>query len=80
MDDFCICCGAYVPEGRQVCHTCENREMPKRQPQQEPISIVEKIVTLLVWGPIFIAVGLAAIIISPLAIIIKFLSKEGYRG
>ena len=22
-DDICVCCGEYVPEGRQVCHTCE---------------------------------------------------------
>lgn len=21
--DTCVCCGKYVPEGRQVCHTCE---------------------------------------------------------
>lgn len=20
--DSCICCGKYVPEGRQVCHEC----------------------------------------------------------
>lgn len=25
MDDKCVCCGAYVPEGRQVCLNCENR-------------------------------------------------------
>jgi DNA-directed RNA polymerase specialized sigma24 family protein len=25
MDDTCVCCGAYVPEGRQVCHFCEKR-------------------------------------------------------
>lgn len=22
-DDRCVCCGAYVPEGRMVCRTCE---------------------------------------------------------
>ncbi len=22
-DDRCVCCGAYVPEGRQVCIKCE---------------------------------------------------------
>lgn len=21
-DDRCVCCGSYVPEGRQVCSTC----------------------------------------------------------
>ena len=24
-DDRCVCCGAYVPEGRQVCLSCERR-------------------------------------------------------
>lgn len=24
MDDKCVCCGEYVPEGRQVCPTCDN--------------------------------------------------------
>ena len=31
-DDTCVCCGAYVPEGRQVCLDCEreaNREFVK---------------------------------------------------
>jgi len=23
MDDKCVCCGEYVPEGRQVCSSCE---------------------------------------------------------
>lgn len=22
-DDFCVCCGEPVPEGRMVCHSCE---------------------------------------------------------
>jgi hypothetical protein len=22
-DDRCVCCGAYVPEGRQICFSCE---------------------------------------------------------
>jgi hypothetical protein len=25
MSDTCVCCGGYVPEGRQVCHICEKR-------------------------------------------------------
>ena len=24
--DSCVCCGAYAPEGRQVCLGCERRE------------------------------------------------------
>ena len=23
MDNFCVCCGAIVPEGRMVCPMCE---------------------------------------------------------
>ncbi len=26
MDDRCVTCGAYVPEGRQVCSRCEQVE------------------------------------------------------
>ena len=22
--DTCVCCGKYVPEGRQICHICES--------------------------------------------------------
>lgn len=24
MDDTCICCGAIIPEGRQICPQCED--------------------------------------------------------
>lgn len=24
--ETCVCCGAEIPEGRQVCPVCENRE------------------------------------------------------
>ena len=23
MDNFCVCCGAIIPEGRMVCPMCE---------------------------------------------------------
>ena len=23
MDNFCVCCGAVIPEGRMVCPICE---------------------------------------------------------
>ena len=26
MEDLCVCCGATVPEGRQVCRACELEE------------------------------------------------------
>jgi RNA polymerase subunit RPABC4/transcription elongation factor Spt4 len=25
MDNTCVCCGAVIPEGRQVCPNCERR-------------------------------------------------------
>ncbi len=25
MEDECVCCGEYVPEGRQVCWSCEHK-------------------------------------------------------
>lgn len=28
-DDTCVCCGDYVPEGRQVCSRCEKSVMTK---------------------------------------------------
>ena len=24
MDNTCVCCGEIIPEGRMVCHRCEN--------------------------------------------------------
>jgi len=23
MEDTCVCCGKYIPEGRMVCYSCE---------------------------------------------------------
>lgn len=25
-EDFCVCCGAPIPEGRMICVTCEKGE------------------------------------------------------
>jgi predicted nucleic acid-binding Zn ribbon protein len=29
--DTCVCCGAYVPEGRHVCELCEQRSGEEKQ-------------------------------------------------
>lgn len=29
-DERCVCCGQYVPEGRQVCLSCEKKELCRR--------------------------------------------------
>lgn len=28
-EDTCVCCGEYVPEGQQVCRTCEHKAKQK---------------------------------------------------
>ena len=28
-DDSCVCCGKYVPEGRQVCLDCEKKALQR---------------------------------------------------
>lgn len=33
MENRCICCGEVIPEGRQVCPTCEND--PRRTIENE---------------------------------------------
>ena len=33
--DFCVCCGAYVPEGRMVCFNCENGALQYNAPPQK---------------------------------------------
>lgn len=40
-DDKCVCCGAYVPEGRQVCASCEYKE--KQQLGYKPMSCWQQI-------------------------------------
>ena len=27
-DDFCVCCGEYIPEGRMICPACEGGRRP----------------------------------------------------
>lgn len=39
MRDSCICCGEIIPEGRQVCLTCETEILPKSTPQKLPSKI-----------------------------------------
>ena len=31
MDNRCICCGAIIPEGRQVCLACEQKEKERNK-------------------------------------------------
>ncbi|MFA5655136.1 MAG: hypothetical protein WDA37_00165 [Dysgonamonadaceae bacterium] len=26
MEDTCVCCGEYIPEGRMVCYSCEEMD------------------------------------------------------
>lgn len=38
MIDVCVCCGEYVPEGQQVCTSCQN--IPKKHLTYEQIYVV----------------------------------------
>ena len=31
MDNKCICCGKFIPEGRQVCPNCEKGKTDNEQ-------------------------------------------------
>lgn len=33
--DYCVCCGGYVPEGRQVCHQCESKDVRRTKMYDE---------------------------------------------
>lgn len=36
MEDYCVCCGAPVPEGRMVCPICE-REAEAEEGEKETV-------------------------------------------
>ena len=35
QDDTCVCCGAYVPEGRQVCRKCSGEDKQEQMSREE---------------------------------------------
>lgn len=37
MDNTCICCGRIIPEGRQICPSCENRRDVHRQTNRDKL-------------------------------------------
>lgn len=37
MVDRCVCCGAIIPEGRQICPKCENVAKSNIQEKTETI-------------------------------------------
>lgn len=39
MQEKCVCCGAPIPEGRQICLFCERHSIPKHIPgKPQPVS------------------------------------------
>lgn len=34
-ENRCVCCGAIIPEGRQICPKCEAGEKPERDDEQD---------------------------------------------
>ena len=43
MENRCVCCGAIIPEGRQVCPKCEAGNVPEQDEEQEKIAQKERI-------------------------------------
>ena len=37
MTDTCVCCGAYVPEGRMICPNCEQGYIPQAKDKKSAI-------------------------------------------
>lgn len=35
VNDICVCCGAPVPEGRQICWECENKPIKEKHDDQK---------------------------------------------
>jgi len=42
MDEICVACGAYVPEGRMICTCCEARAGRKGQMTNQNIDLRER--------------------------------------
>jgi hypothetical protein len=89
MIDTCVCCGSYVPEGRQVCKKCEyaqeeitnnlNAAWPTHKHTWRPVegtelAMAKKIVTIIVWTPVLIAVCIGAIIITPMKCLFELMT------
>ena len=43
MEDICVMCGVYVPEGTQVCNNCIADEENKVKKPRKPKSLIERI-------------------------------------
>ena len=50
MDDICVCCGEYVPEGRMVCPACEARYEPGARPM-DCYGAIWELATMMRKGP-----------------------------
>lgn len=49
MDDYCVCCGRYVPEGRMICEICEQEvdEMKKNNHKLNKVSVWRRFLAFL---------------------------------
>lgn len=43
MEDICVMCGRYVPEGTQVCNICKEEVENKVNKPRKPESLIERI-------------------------------------
>jgi hypothetical protein len=43
MEDTCVCCGEYVPEGRMVCYSCEKLPYSAEQMTNCPLKLDKQV-------------------------------------
>ena len=43
MEDICVMCGVYVPEGTQLCNNCTTDVKNKIKKPRKPKSLIERI-------------------------------------
>lgn len=60
MEDICVCCGKYTPEGRMVCYSCEKLSFYKNL----NITPRRELVRNKLYSLILILIGVMSILID----------------
>jgi hypothetical protein len=60
MEDICVCCGEYIPEGRMVCYSCEKLSSYKNL----NITPRRELVRNKLYSLILILIGVVSILID----------------
>ena len=63
MEDTCVCCGEYVPEGRMVCYSCD--ELSELQTKNQKLNLWRReLVRNKLYSLILILIGVVPILID----------------